>query len=212
MTLDRKSVFLERLLTELFHALFEYLWAHEIFHSFFNLNYRINFQFIRKSIFHLICKQSRPEQFTNVRSLSSIRIQGESLYEILSVLSQLKQLHCLTFDDSGGRGASVRMTDESTERDMNYFLLPQSYPEILPQLKSLSTYHSIELTSIHFLNLLRLTLNSYSLQHNINAVLQHVPHLRSLTLSLVYIHGFDSIQACYQIQQLRVIIPSKILS
>ena len=71
---DNCHMKIDRFPTELFHLLFEYFWADEILHSFSNLNdridsilksysvYRINFQSIRKSTFHLVCKQIRPEQ------------------------------------------------------------------------------------------------------------------------------------------------------
>ncbi|CAF1581167.1 unnamed protein product [Adineta ricciae] len=91
---DQHSL-LDRLPTEIFHLIFDYLWAHEIFFSFANLNdrttsvllsyskYRINFQSIQKFDFDRL---RRSIQFEQVISLI-LSDQNESPYQFEQFLS-----------------------------------------------------------------------------------------------------------------------------
>ncbi|CAF1647732.1 unnamed protein product [Adineta ricciae] len=239
---------IDRFPTELFHHLFEYFWADEILHSFSNLNdridsilkfysaYRINFQSIRKSTFHLVCKQIRPEQvlslvisdendtigqselflsyfqieqFTNLRSLSLIHMKKESLHRFLQNLSNLKQLDSLSFDSSYRKRIFTDISSTSIENNIPIQInLPKYYPELLPRLKYFSTCYWDELTSIEFRNLRQLRLYSFTF-HRVNEILYHAPQLHSLTLLLEYIRGFHQIQSCSSLRKLTLIISSK---
>ncbi|CAF1509655.1 unnamed protein product [Adineta steineri] len=70
--------FLNKLPCEIYHIIFDYFWAHEILHSFLNINdyidsilfnyqnYKINGQSIRKSHLDLICQKIQPNQVTSL--------------------------------------------------------------------------------------------------------------------------------------------------
>lgn len=199
-------------------------------------SYRINFQSNRFSVFRRICEQIQPkqvislilsdnndtpglpkvflsyfhiQQFTNLRLLSLIQIEHESLCKILPELSKLTRLHSLSFDNSGGKGKFVDFIDKENNENTNiYSLLPKFSPEIIFQLKYLCTMYSKELTSMYFPTLLQLRLTCHSL-NRINIILQQAPQLKSLTLFLDIFDDFHVFQSCYSLRKLIIIIKCK---
>ncbi|CAF1529881.1 unnamed protein product [Adineta ricciae] len=91
---DQHNLF-DRLPTEIFHLIFDYLWAHEIFFSFANLSdrttsillsyskYQINFQSIQKSDFDRLCRSIQSEQVISL----ILSDQNDSPYQSEQFLS-----------------------------------------------------------------------------------------------------------------------------
>jgi hypothetical protein len=98
---------LEDFSTELFLSIFDYLWAHELFYSFSNLNSRIdeiifntqlhisseneNIQYSPHHVLSLILTSSSIslEEFTNLRSLTLIQCNLDNFYRFPSNLTRL---------------------------------------------------------------------------------------------------------------------------
>ena len=99
------SCYLNKFPSEIFHLIFQYLWAHEILYSFGNIssyidnilsnyqNYRINFESIRKSHFDLVCRQMRPEQVVSL--ILSDKSETPNLSELFWSLFSIKQFRRL---------------------------------------------------------------------------------------------------------------------
>jgi hypothetical protein len=108
---------LNQLPTEIFHMIFDYLWAHEILHAFLNItdyldrllsnykNYMINFESIRKSHFDLICHYIRPEQVISLILSDKLDTPSQSeLFRLIFSIAQftgLRALKLIELDDDG---------------------------------------------------------------------------------------------------------------
>ncbi|CAF1269393.1 unnamed protein product [Adineta ricciae] len=194
--------------------------------------YHLNFESIRKCDFTQICESVRPEQvislilsdkndtpnqstlflsyfqieqFTNLRSISLIKIEYKSLHRILLDLSELKQLEAVSFNYSGERGMHIKLEDNIGELPVKICSLsPNFYQEIFPQLKSIGTIYSEELTSIDLPNLLHLKLNSYSLTFDMNEIFKNAPQLQSVTFLFSHFDHFIATQSYNSIKQLNL--------
>ncbi|CAF1125737.1 unnamed protein product [Didymodactylos carnosus] len=244
-TVQHQHSLFDQLPTELFYLLFNYLWAHEILQTFSNLNYRIksiiksysnyriNFESIRKSTFHLICRSIRPdqvislilsdkndtigqsklflsyfqiEQFINLRSILLLEIETESLYKIIPNLSKLKQLHSVSLGKFEEKGEFVSFIHKKSPRDRSISsLLTEPCAEIFPQLKYLYTINFDILTSIHFPCLLHFKMITLS-SHDVSEILQHAPQLKSLTLFPAQLDDSHEISPCYSLRNLTLIL------
>jgi hypothetical protein len=170
--------------------------------------YRLNLKSIRKADFDLLCRHIRSkqiisltlsddddtpgqselffshfqiEQFTQLRSLTLIHIEFDSLKLIFSNLHKLVQLCSLSFDD----------------RSIRYQYLPQIKPvpycltnfitSRLPQLNRLHLNSDNFLTSILFPHIRHLKLEKCS-SYELKTIFQHASQLKSLRVCLD-LHG-----------------------
>ncbi|CAF1270533.1 unnamed protein product [Adineta ricciae] len=194
----------------------------------FHSAYRVNLQSIGKSHFHLICESIRPEQiislrlsddidtpnqsilflsyfpidkFTNLRSISLIRIEFKSLHEIFSKLHNLTRLRSLSFN-----------YPNATAEKLNQFrsTLRHFYTRILPQLEDLSTNCIDCVELIPCSNLRRLDFNGNSCE-NIKSIVQHAPQLQSITFHGNDFGVFRHIQPCYSLRRLSLTVGFSLL-
>jgi hypothetical protein len=185
---------------ELLHYIFGYLWAHEIFDAFSNLNghldavlvnydrYSVNFRSILKSRFDVICRQIRPDQIISL-TLSDDE-ETPNQYELFFSLFDIEQfINLRSFNmNSIGNNAFKRLLS-------NLYKLKYLSSLKLPRL---SKPYDISLDSA-IQNLLPQL--SQLLVHDINYLLiKQLPHLRHLTL--VHCHCLHLPNIFYQVSKL----------
>ena len=219
----RRSNFFDLLPVELLHTLFTYFLAHEILLSFYNVSdhmnavlvaysaYRVNFKFIRKTDFDLICRHICPnqiislklsddqytpglselffsrfriEQFTRLQSLTLIEIEFESMESIFYNLYQLNQLRSLSFNDTLIRKKYPTRTDQylNLSNQIN-LLLFDTYTHVLPHLTHVYLNSGDVFKPIPLPHLYHLKLNKCT-PDELEIIFQNAPQLRSLHICL----------------------------
>lgn len=194
--------------------------------------YHVNFESIRKCDFTQICQWIQPEQvislvlsdkndtsgqsklflsyfqikqFIHLRSISLIKVEYNSISKIVPNLSKLKQLEAVSLNYSGEKGMHIKSEDCLGELCTKICSLsPKFYKEIFPQLKSICTTYSHELSTIDLPNLLHLTLNSDSLTFNMNEIFKKAPRLQSVTFLFSHFDHFTATQSYNSIKQLNI--------
>jgi hypothetical protein len=192
--------------------------------------YQLNFRSIQKSHFDLICQRIRPEQvislalsdetdtpaqselffsrfkieqFTQLKTLTLINIDGESLKWIFPNLYKLNLLRSLTFLDT---------TEDSNQYQTTkiQLFIYESFTQIMPRLNRIHLMNGTFLSSIPFPYLRHLNLEKCSI-NDLKTLFQHSNQLRSFTLCLDmhYSSTFDQISFPIQLIRLRLKIERK---
>ncbi|CAF3674161.1 unnamed protein product [Rotaria sordida] len=125
----------------------------------------------------------RIEQFTQLRSLTLVQIEFESLKSIFSNLNKLGQLRSLSFNMESVRYKFPARNDDYSKKfnQLKYFL-SNSYEQILPQLNRLSLNSSTELISKSLPHLRQLKLGKCFV-NELETIFQNSPQLQSLDIS-----------------------------
>ncbi|CAF0873144.1 unnamed protein product [Adineta steineri] len=175
--------------------------------------YRVNFESIRRTSFDLICHRIRPEQiillklsdnkdtpglselffsrfqiaqFTQLRSITLIEIEFESMESIFSNLHKLNKLRSFSFNvDLIREKYPVRTNRYSNIVNKINLLLLNAYSRILPQLTHLYLHNgdvlqSIPLPCLYYLKLDKCTLDELEI------IVRNAPQLQSLDISLKF--------------------------
>lgn len=202
--------------------------------------HRLDFKSIKKTHFDLICRHVQPEQvisltlsddddtpgqselflsrfriegFTQLRSLTLIKIEFESVIPLLLNLYKLKHLRYFSFDVRTVRYKhSIEIRDYSNESAKLNSLLIVTYHQLLHQLSRL---HLNDLpilgliTTQRFQYLRHLTFETNSFME-LEIVFKDIPQLQSLDLRLnMKRSNFLFLLPCNQLIRLKLIIDSK---
>jgi hypothetical protein len=184
---------------ELFHIIFDFLWAHDIFYSFFNISdyldgillsydhYCLNFQSILKKHFDLVCRYIQPHQVISLTLSDSDDTPRQSqLFLSFFSMNQFIRLRALTLIEIDGQSQSLFSDLHelesliSLEFEFKFYL---SCHKIAPQIK-------------------RLILNDPSgsyININTSILTSPLPHLYHLTLSYC---------SCAQLREIFYLIPT----
>lgn len=124
------------------------------------------------------------EQFTQLRSLTLIQIEIESLKIIFPNLYKLHQLRSLSFDIETIRHKyPAWYNDHSHESQRFKYFLIQTYNKVFPQLHYISCHSSNDLVSIPLPHLRQLKLLNFS-DDDLEKRFQNSLYLKSLDLTL----------------------------
>lgn len=218
---------LNELPVELFHFLFDYFVAHEIYFSFFNIssyidsvincysNHRLHLTWIRRLQFNWLCSHIQPErvlslvlsdghgiaglsrlflsrfrleQFTQLRSITLISLEIDSIHSILAVLHTLEHLQAFSLEEN-----SVRYLLPSRDRTTPFYFSCSDLIT-LSRLNRLQLKYLFSLTHSsfpHLRHIRHLELAS-CLSNELNLIFKHALQLRSLTVCLnMEGHRFD---------------------
>jgi hypothetical protein len=208
-TFSHRPVFVFDLLpTEIVYTIFDYLWAHEILHSFLHISdyfdgilfnyqrYHINFKSIVKQQFDLVCHHIQPNQIKSLVLCDSNETPGQSkAFLSLFPIEQFINLRAITLSDIENDSHSFfsninRLTHLSSfETDTLSHLW---MVETIPQLKRLVVnkfvntdfHHEDLLYSISLSHLRKLTL-PYCSYAQLRRILTLSSKLISLNISLM---------------------------
>lgn len=234
--------FFDRLPVELLHCLFAYLWAHEILFTFSDVSdhlnailmayttYQLNFRFIRKDHFDLICKRIpservislvlsdenetpgqsdlffsyfRIEQFTQLQTLTLIKIEADSSIRIFPNLYKLHLLRSLTILDS------TNVNESKIQMNNIQSFVCESFIQITPHLTRIHMTDGIFLASMPLPNLRYLKLETCSIDE-LEKLTQHLTQLKSFSVCLdMYSSTSDVISLPIQLVRLHLKIESK---
>jgi hypothetical protein len=173
--------------------------------------YRLDFKSIRKSDFDLVCQYIRPEQvlsltlsddndtpdqselffsrfsieeFTQLQSLTLIKIEYKSIKSIFTNLHKLDRLHFLSFNDDTIRHRYPAWNDDySNESNQLKAFLLNIYTRVLPQLTQVYLRRSADLTLTPLPCLRHLKLETCT-KHELETIFQRAPQLTSLDICL----------------------------
>ncbi|CAF1040046.1 unnamed protein product [Adineta steineri] len=175
--------------------------------------YRVNFESIGRNYFDLICRRIRPEQiillklsdnkdtpglselffsrfqiaqFTQLRSITLIEIELESMQSIFSKLHKLNKLRSLSFNVDLIREKYPTRTSQypNISNKINLRLL-NAYSRILPRLTHLYLHSGDVLQSIPLLHLYYLKLDKCTLDE-LEIIVRNAPQLQSLNICLEF--------------------------
>lgn len=219
---------------ELFHYIFGYLWAHEIFYAFFNLNsyfnailvnydrYSVNFCSIIKSLFDVTCHHIRPDQIISLTLSDDEETPNQSeLFFSLFNIEQFINLRSLDIN-SIDANAFKRLSNLHKLKYLSSLKLPRLYKpydirldsaiqNLFPQLRQLLVYDTNYLLINQLPHLRHLTLIHCRCSHLPN-IFHHVSKLRSLSITIamdVYIDLCKKIPTMTYLSQLTLKIYCK---
>jgi hypothetical protein len=173
--------------------------------------YRVDFKAIRRDNFDLVCRRIRPNQmisliisddndtpglselffsrwsigqFTQLRSLTLIEIEIDSLKLIFPNLYKLNQLRSFSFNISTIRHKyPIWNNDNSNELTRLKSLLFETYTQVLPRLNHIDFNHSNDLVSFSLPYLRHLKLAKFS-ENELEIIFQQCSQLKSLDIVL----------------------------
>ena len=201
---------------ELLRMIFEYLWAHDIFYSFFNISdyidsillsydqYALNFQSILKNQFDVVCQHVQPDQVISLTLSDSDDTPGQSqLFMSFFSLNQFTRLRTLKLveidDESQSLFLDLHKLESlvSLELELKFYV---SYHETIPQIKRLilndptGSYLNNVKTSIFLTNALS-HLSQLSMPYcssaQLRQILNFIPTLRLLKTSTAVSNSID---------------------
>jgi hypothetical protein len=235
--LTMSSLQIDILPVELLHYIFGYLWAHEIFYAFFNLNsyfnavlvsydrYFVNFRSIIKSQFDIICQHIRPDQIISLTLSDDEETLNQS--ELFFSLFNIEQfINLRSFDiNSIDANAFKRLSNLHKLKHLSSLKLPRfskpydmhlasAVQNLLPQLRQLLVHETNYLLINQLPHLRHLTIIHCRCLHLAN-IFHHVSKLHSLSITIaidVYIDWCKEIPTMAYLSQLTLKIYCKCIT
>ncbi|CAF1495779.1 unnamed protein product [Adineta steineri] len=231
------SSFLNKLPCEIYHIIFDYFWAHEILHSFLNINdyidsilfnyqnYKINGQSIRKSHFDLICQKIQPNQVTSLILSNDNHTPNQSeLFRSRFSIEQFTRLRAFKSIEIDDEGASYfvdlyklkhLISLEIILRDKLPFIKPSPSLQRLIIKEHSKSYFNYNvdpiITTIHFEHIGHLTLSTCSCK-KLQEIFRRAIHLISLNVTFTFADKKQMARLINFHQKQSKIIPLKYLS